>query len=285
MKIAVTGATGQLGQLVIEQLLSRTHQDNIVALVRDPQKAQTFEQQGIETRAFDYTNPIDQLSETLKGITHLLLISSSEVGQRIPQHKNVIDAAKNANVSQIAYTSILNAEQSPLALAQEHVATEHLIKTSGLIYTLLRNSWYSENYAISLPQAVEYGTIFGATHHGKISSASRLDYATAAAVILTETGHGNKTYELAGDQSYTLDDVAKWASEVSGKLVKYEDLSEQEFKNTLIKAGLPEALATMLADSDESVSQNGLFSESKDLQHLINRPTTPMHKTVQQFLS
>lgn len=153
----------------------------------------------------------------MSGIDKLLLISSSEVGQRTVQHQNVINAAKLANVKFIVYTSLLKADTSPLLLAQEHVETEQYLKTSNIAYTLLRNSWYNENYAMGLAQAVEQGKIFGATHHGKIASASRLDYATAAAVVLTQEGHEKKVYELAGDTSYTLDDVAKWASEISKK--------------------------------------------------------------------
>lgn len=285
MRIAVTGASGQLGQLVISQLLERTEAKNIVALVRNPEKASDLSSKGIEVRAFDYGHDADKLSVQLAGIDKLLLISSSEVGQRTVQHQNVINAAKLADVKFIVYTSLLNADTSPLLLAQEHVETEQYLKKSDIPYTLLRNNWYSENYAMGLAQAVEHGKIFGATHHGKITSASRLDYATAAAVVLTQEGHENKVYELAGDTSYTLDDVAKWGSEISKKEVIYQDLPEEEYKALLVQLGIPEGFAGILADSDEGVSKGGLYSDSKDLHQLIGRATTSMQETIKEFLS
>jgi NAD(P)H dehydrogenase (quinone) len=285
MKIAITGATGQLGQLVIQELLKQHHAETLVGLVRDTHKAKILEQYGIEIRSFDYAMPVDQLAQQLQGIQKLLLISSSEIGQRVQQHKNVIDAAKIAGVALLVYTSVLNADQSPLALADEHVATEVLIKASGIPYVLLRNNWYSENYAMSLPQSIEHGVILGATHHGKISSASRVDYASAAATVLSQDQHINQTYELAGDESYTLDDVATWATALSGKPVVYQDLMEQDFATRLIQAGVPEDFARILANSDESVAQFGMYSQSKDLQKLIGRQTTPMLETIKVFLA
>lgn len=285
MRIAVTGASGQLGQLVISQLLERTEAKNIVALVRNPEKLSDLSSKGIEVRAFDYAHNADELSVQLAGVDKLLLISSSEIGQRTVQHQNVINASKLAHVKFIVYTSLLKADTSPLLLAQEHVETEQYLKTSDIPYTLLRNNWYSENYAMGLAQAVEHGKIFGATHHGKIASASRLDYATAAAVVLTQEGHENKVYELAGDTSYTLDDVAKWVTEISKKDVTYNDLSEEEYKALLIQVGLPEGFASILANSDDGVSKDALYSDSKDLHKLIGRATTNMQETIKEFLS
>lgn len=285
MRIAVTGASGQLGQLVISQLLERTEAKNIVALVRNPEKLSDLSSKGIEVRAFDYAHNADELSIQLAGVDKLLLISSSEIGQRTTQHQNVINAAKLAHVKFVAYTSLLKADTSPLLLAQEHVETEQYLKTSDIPYTLLRNNWYSENYAMGLAQAVEQGKIFGATHHGKIASASRLDYATAAGVVLTQEGHENKVYELAGDTSYTLDDVAKWVTEISKKEVTYNDLSEEEYKALLIQVGLPEGFASILANSDDGVFKDALYSDSKDLHKLIGRATTSMQETIKEFLS
>lgn len=284
MRIAVTGATGQLGQFVISQLLERTEAKNIVALVRNPEKALDLSSKGVEVRPFDYVNDVEKLSEQLQGIDKLLLISSNEIGQRTVQHQNIINAAKLAHVKFIAYTSLLKADVTPLLLAQEHVETEQYLKASNIPYTLLRNNWYNENYAMGLKQAVEHGKIFGATHHGKVSSASRLDYATAAAVVLTQDGHENKIYELAGDTSYTLDDVAKWTSEITQKDVTYQDLPEEEYKAFLVQVGVPEGFAHILADSDEGVSKHGLYSDSKDLHQLIGRATTSMQETVKEFL-
>ncbi|QXA09795.1 SDR family oxidoreductase [Acinetobacter pittii] len=285
MRIAVTGASGQLGQLIISQLLERTEAKNIVALVRSPEKASDLSAKGVEVRAFDYVQDADKLSAQLAGIDKLLLISSNEIGQRTVQHQNVINAAKLTQIKFIVYTSLLNADTTPLLLAKEHVETEQYLKTSNIPHTVLRNNWYNENYAMGLAQAVDHGKILGATHHGKIASASRLDYATAAAVVLTQEGHQNKVYELAGDTSYTLDDVAKWASEHSKKEVIYQDLSEEEYKAILIQLGIPEGFANILADSDEGVSKGGLYSDRKDLHQLIGRATTSMQETIKEFLS
>ncbi|WP_373358994.1 SDR family oxidoreductase [Acinetobacter lactucae] len=285
MRIAVTGASGQLGQLVISQLLERTEAKNIVALVRSPEKASDLSAKGVEVRAFDYVQDADKLSAQLAGIDKLLLISSNEIGQRTVQHQNVINAAKLTQIKFIVYTSLLNADTTPLLLAKEHVETEQYLKTSNIPHTVLRNNWYNENYAMGLAQSVEHGKILGATHHGKIASASRLDYATAAAVVLTQEGHENKVYELAGDTSYTLDDVAKWVSERSKKEVIYQDLSEEEYKAILIQLGIPEGFANILADSDEGVSKGGLYSDNKDLHQLIGRATTSMQETIKEFLS
>lgn len=285
MRIAITGASGQLGKQVIEQLAKQIDPKDIVALVRKPEKETELKSQGVEVRPFDYNDLPDQLAKQLHDIDKILLISSSEVGKRTQQHKNVIEAVKLTNIQLIAYTSILNADTSPLALAKEHVETEEFLKTLPISVILLRNGWYSENYAIGLKQSVELGKIFGATHHGKISSASRLNYATAAVTILLQSSHESKTYELAGDTSYTLDDVAGWVSEYSDKEVVYEDLPQDEYTKLLVEVGLPEAFAEILADSDENVSKNGLYSESKDLHQLIKRDTTAMKETVKQFLA
>lgn len=280
MKIAVTGATGQLGQLVITQLVAQTAQQQIVALARHPEKAQLFKQQGIEVRAFDYSHPVAVLAQALQGIEKILLISSSEIGQRTEQHQQVIEAAKQAGVQTIVYTSLLKADSSPLALADEHIATEQLIKASGLDYTILRNGWYSENYVGNLAQAITQGVILGATQHGKISSATRLDYATAAANVLLQSGHSQKIYELAGDASYTLDDLAQLASDISQKTVVYRDLLPADYHAALIDMGLAEAFAAVLANSDAAVAKDGLYSESKDLQQLLAAPTTPIRDSV-----
>lgn len=162
MKIAITGATGQLGSIVIEKLLLQTEASNIVALVRNPANATHLTAQNIEVREFDYDRP-ETLVPALSGIDKLLLISANEVGRRTPQHKAVIDAAKVVGVPYLAYTSLLRADTSPLGLAQEHRETEKLIQDSGLRYTFLRNNWYSENYLAGVAHTIEIGTLFGAS--------------------------------------------------------------------------------------------------------------------------
>jgi len=272
MKIGVTGATGQLGRLVVEKLKQKVAADSVVALVRNPEKAADL---GVETRPFDYTQP-ETLVTSLKGIDKLLLISGNEIGQRLPQHKAVIEAAKQAGVKQITYTSILHADSSPLGLAGEHLGTEVAIKESGLTYTILRNGWYTENYTGSAKGAVGAGAFIGNAGDGKIASAARVDYAEAAAVVLASEVHENKTYELAGDEAYTLTELAAEISRQTGKTVPYNNLTEAEYAGILKSFGLPDGLAEMLADSDTGASKGGLFDDSRALSKLIGRPTTPL---------
>lgn len=281
--IAITGATGQLGQLVIEQLLKTVSGSQIVAIVRNPAKAELLSNQGINVRQADYT---DQAAFTtaLTGVDKLLLISSSEVGQREPQHKNVIRAAKAAGVKFIAYTSLLHADKSPLGLANEHVATEKALAESGIPYALLRNGWYTENYLASAPPALEHGVFIGAAGEGKIASATRADYAAAAAKVIAEEGHAGNVYELAGDNAWTLSELAAELSKQSGKPVTYQNLSEADFAAALKNVGLPAGLADMLADSDVGASKGGLFDDSRTLSKLIGRPTTSLAESVKGIL-
>ncbi|WP_446029023.1 SDR family oxidoreductase [Lelliottia amnigena] len=281
--IAITGATGQLGQHVIEHLLKTVSASQIVAIVRNPAKADALSKQGIIVRQADYT---DQAAFTaaLTGVEKLLLISSSEVGQREPQHKNVINAAKAAGVKFIAYTSLLHADKSPLGLADEHVATEKALADSGIPYALLRNGWYTENYLASAPPAIEHGVFIGAAGDGKIAAATRADYAAAAATVIAQDGHAGNVYELAGDSAWTLSELAAELSKQSGKPVTYQNLSEADFAAALKGVGLPAGLADMLADSDTGASKGGLFDDSHTLSKLIGRATTPLAKSVKSIL-
>ena len=277
--IAITGATGQLGQHVIESLLKTVPASQIVAIVRNPAKATALSQQGITVRQADYSDEA-ALTAALQGIDKLLLISSSEVGQRASQHRNVINAAKAAHVKFIAYTSLLHADTSPLGLADEHVATEQMLAESGIAYALLRNGWYTENYLASAPAALEHGVFIGAAGEGKIASATRADYAAAAARVISEDGHAGKTYELAGDAGWTLSQLAAELAKQSGKKVVYQNLSEADFAAALKGVGLPAGLADMLADSDTGASKGGLFDDSHTLSKLIGRPTTSLADSV-----
>lgn len=283
MKIAITGATGQLGQLVIEALLKQTDASNIITLVRHQNRAQHRTAQGIETRHFDYDQP-QSLAPSLDGVDKLLLISANEVGRRTPQHQAVIEAAQKAGVKYIAYTSLYNVDKSALGLAQEHRETEALIKESGLSYTFLRNNWYSENYLAGLAHNIETGVLYGAAADGKISSASRQDYAEAAAKVISTHGHENKTYELAGSDSFTLNDLAGFISEASAKTVKYQNLSAEDYTQGLSQAGLPEGLINVIVDADIHTIQGAMFSDSKDLEHLIGRKTTSIQDSIKSLL-
>ncbi|MDI9859757.1 SDR family oxidoreductase [Flectobacillus roseus] len=280
MKIGITAATGQLGKLVVESLKQKVASENIVVLVRTPEKASDL---GVEAKAFDYSNKATQV-EALKGIDTLLLISGSEVGQREVQHANVIASAKEAGVKKIVYTSLLHADTSTLSLAVEHVATEKNLKESGLIYTILRNGWYTENYTGSIGGALAGGALIGSAGDGKIASAARIDFAEAAATVLATEGHDGKVYELAGDTSYTLTELAAEISAQTGKAIPYANLPEAEYAKILTSFGLPEFFAQAIASWDVSASKGDLFDDSKTLSALIGRPTTSLAETVKETL-
>ncbi|MBV8647656.1 SDR family oxidoreductase [Paludibacterium sp.] len=278
--IAITGATGQLGRLVIDALLTRVPANQIVAAVRSPAKAQDLAAKGVIVREADYSRP-DTLVSALTGIDKLLLISSNEIGQRAVQHQAVIDAAKQAGVKLVAYTSVLHADRSPLGLAEEHRQTEAALKAAGLPHVLLRNGWYTENYLASVPSALQYGVLMGSAADGRIASASRRDYAEAAVAVLTAPDNqAGKVYELAGDSAYTLSELAAEVARQSGKTVTYNHLPEAEFKAMLVSVGLPEPLAQLLADSDAGAARGALFDDGGQLRRLIGRPTTPMKESL-----
>lgn len=280
MKIGITGATGQLGRLVVEKLKQKIDPADLVALVRSPEKAADL---GIEAREFDYTKP-EKLVNSLEGVDKLMMISGSEVGQRKTQHENVISAAKKAGIKSIVYTSLLKADSSTLSLAGEHVQTEQMLKTSGIPHTILRNGWYTENYLMSIKEALASGALLGSTGDGKISSATREDFAEAAAVVLTSDKQAGEVYELAGDESYTLRDLAAEVSRQSGKDFPYKNLPESEYVEVLKSIGVPESFAPVIAGWDVSASKGDLFDDSKTLSSLIGRPTTPLTTAVKEAL-
>lgn len=281
--IVITGASGQLGRRVIEALLKTLPAGEIVAAVRHPEKVADLAARGVQVRLANYDEPASLLA-AFKGADKLLLVSGSEVGRRVPQHRAVIDAAKAAGVGLLAYTSILHADTSPLPLAAEHKETESLIRASGVPAVILRNGWYTENYTAGIPAALQYGVLLGCAGQGRIASAARADYAEAAAVVLTRGDQAGRIYELAGDASYTLGDLAGEIARQSGKAVAYQDLPESEFKAALLGAGLPDFLVTLLAESDVGASKGGLFDEGRQLSALIGRPTTPMTELVRRAL-
>ncbi len=281
-RILVATASGQLGRLVVEFLLESVPASQIVAGVRSPdgEAAKGFAAKGIEVRKVDYADPAS-LKAAFQGIDRLLLISSNAVGARAVQHGNAIAAAKEAGIGLIAYTSILHADTTPLGLAEEHKQTEAALRASGVPFALLRNGWYTENYAASIPPALAHGVFLGAAGEGRISAAARADYARAAAVVLTSTeSQAGRIYELAGDQGFTLAQFAAEIAKASGKPVAYKNLSEQDFKAALIGAGLPEGFATLLADSDAGAARDALFDGSRQLSTLTGRPTTPFEETI-----
>ncbi|PHV32374.1 NAD(P)-dependent oxidoreductase [Janthinobacterium sp. BJB312] len=281
--IVITGATGNLGQHVIASLLKSVPAASIIAAVRNPAKAGNLAAQGVQVRQADY-NDGASLDAAFKGATKILLISSSEVGQRAQQHQNVIDAAKRAGVALLAYTSVLRADASPLGLAVEHVITEAAIRASGLPYTFLRNGWYLENHTEHLAPVLEHGVVLGAAQDGRFSSAARLDYAAAAAAVLT-ADKPQAIYELAGDQGFTLAEYAAEVARQSGKPIVYKDLPQADFRAALVGVGVPEGFADLLADSDAGTAKGGLEDHGKQLSALIGRPTTSLLDAVKAALA
>lgn len=284
-KLFVTGATGQLGRLVIDALLERVPANAIVAGVRDLAKdgAIALRERGVDTRVADYTRP-ETLRDAFQGIDRLLLISGSEVGQRREQHRNVVRAAREAGVGLVAYTSILHADTSPLALAEEHRDTEAALRDSGVPHALLRNGWYTEVYTWRLPAALQSGTLAGAAGEGRISSAARADYARAAAAVLAGGDHAGRIYELAGDRAFTMAELASVASQAAGHPLRYADMTPDAFRAAALGGGAPEAIADMLANIDAGVAKGALFDDKGALAQLIGRPTTPFQTTIADFV-
>jgi len=275
---AVTGATGKLGRLVLDELLTRADASDIVALARDPSALADYAAKGVQVRQADYDDPAS-LHAALGGVDRVLMISGNAVGQRERQHGAVIEAAKKAGVSYLAYTSVLNAQGSKLALAAEHVLTENLLANSGLNYDVLRMPWYSENYTGALGPAIEHGAIFGATGDGRLSTATRGDLAAGSVGALLNSP-GGKIYEFAGDQSWSMAEFAAEVGRQAGKPVAYVNQSESDYAKTLEGAGLPPPAAAFLASTSYLAGFGELYSESKDLSTLSGRPTTPISETI-----
>lgn len=273
--IAVTGATGHLGQLVIDQLLQKVPASQVIAAVRNPDKAKNLAARGVQVRLANYENP-STLASAFQGVQKLLLISSSEIGKRIEQHAAAVAAAKNAGVQLLVYTSLLRTDTARMSLASEHLATENAIRASGVPFVILRNSWYIENYTENLGAALQHGAILGAAKDGRIAAATRADYAAAAVAVLTTPGHEGKVYELGGDLSFTLSDLAAEVSKQFGKPVSYTNMPSEQYAATLQSFGLPLPVAQMLASADEGISRGELDTQSRDLSRLIGRPTTPL---------
>ncbi|MGO1858788.1 SDR family oxidoreductase [Ancrocorticia populi] len=285
MTIAFTGATGQFGTLLADELLARTSADNIVALARNPEKASNLRDKGIEVRAFDYDQP-DMLTPALERVDRLLLISGSAIGQRIPQHEAVIRSATEAGVGFVAYTSFLHAETaSIIAVAPEHQATEKLLAEAPFDVALLRNGWYTENFESLVKQAVSTGTLLGSTGDGRISSVPRKDLAEAAAIVLTAETAQPATYELASDESWTLSDLNSIIGEASGKSITLNNVSSAEHRSILLDSGVPEGMADFLVGTDQAIAAGELEDKNPGtLSKLIGHPTTSLAEVVQDWI-
>ncbi|MFJ9181709.1 SDR family oxidoreductase [Streptomyces sp. b84] len=283
MSIVVTGATGALGRLVVEALLTSVPAGEVVAVVRDKEKAATLAARGVELRIADYDRP-ESLAGAFRSGDRVLLISGSEVGKRVAQHTAVVDAAKAAGVAQLAYTGVLGGPDADFTLADEHKATERLILDSGLPYTFLRNGWYTENYTANLAPVLEHRAVLANAGEGRVASASRADYAAAAAAVLTGDGHLNTAYELSGDTAWSLAEYAALLSELTGEEIPYKNVPAAAHQEVLVAAGLPEGFAAILVDVDEAIGRGRLAGTSGDLARLTGRPTTPLAETVRAAL-
>ncbi|MDT0570775.1 SDR family oxidoreductase [Streptomyces sp. DSM 3412] len=278
MSIVVTGATGHLGTFVIEGLLEKVPAEQITAVVRSEEKAAGFAARGVKIAVADYSAP-----ETFDGVfaagDKVLLISGSELGgDRVGQHKVVIDAAKAAGVALLAYTSAPGSLKA--ALADDHRATEKALLASGLPYTLLRNGWYNENYTEQLAPVLEYNAVTHAAGEGRVSSAARADYAAAAVAVLTGEGHENQTYELGGDTAWSFGEYAAELSKQTGKEIANNPVPVEVLTGILTGAGLPGFLAEILAGVDAAAAKGELVVSSGDLSRLIGRPTTPIEESI-----
>jgi NAD(P)H dehydrogenase (quinone) len=276
MTIAVTGATGHLGRLVVESLLERgVPAAEIVATGRDVTKIKDLADRGVQVVAIDYDKP-ETLATVFDGVDKLLLISGSDAGQRISQHRNVIDAAKAAGIGLIAYTSIPYADTTTMLLAAEHKATEEYLADSGVPFTLLRHGWYLENYTGQLAATLERGVIVASAGAGRVSAAARADFAAADAAVLLLDDQAGKVYELGGDTAFTLAELAAEITALSGTQVSYQDVPVPELAQILIGVGLPAPAAEIFADCDRAIASGELLIENGELSRLIARPTTPL---------
>ncbi|MFP1627411.1 SDR family oxidoreductase [Streptomyces sp. 5K101] len=284
MSIVVTGATGALGRVVVDELLAAVPADRIAAVVRDKEKAADLAACGVELRIADYSEPAT-LAGAFRAGDRVLLISGSEVGRRVAQHTAVIEAAKAAGVAQLAYTGVLGGPDADFDLAAEHKATEQLILDSGLPYTFLRNGWYTENYTGNLGPVLEHGTVVGSAGDGRIASATRADYAAAAAAVLTGEGHLGAAYELSGDTAWSLAEYAAELSRQTGRTITYTEVPAETHLGILTGAGVPEPFARILVDVDGAIGRGLLARTTGDLARLAGRPTTPLAETVAAALA
>ncbi|HVK24226.1 MAG TPA: SDR family oxidoreductase [Actinokineospora sp.] len=285
MTILVTGTSGHLGRLVVETLLDQgIDPTTVVAVARDTAAIADLAERGVQVRRADYDDPAS-LDAAFAGVDKALLVSSSAVGARVGQHRNVIDAAAKAGVSLLAYTSVVRAEVSVMELAADHRETEALLRVSGVPHVILRNGWYLENYTGQIATALTHGVILGAAGAGRVSAAARADYAAAAAAVLVLDGQAGKVYELGGDEAFSLDGFAAELAEQGGTAVAYRDLSTEDYAAALVTAGLPEGYAAILADSDHGIADGALYVDSGELGRLIGRPTTTLREAIKSAMA
>ncbi|MFD3548180.1 NmrA family NAD(P)-binding protein [Streptomyces sp. NPDC058655] len=284
MSIVVTGATGALGRLVVEELLTRVPAAEVAVVVRDRTKAAALAERGVDVRVADYDDP-GALAAAFRAGDRVLLISGNEIGRRTAQHTAVLKAALAAGAAQLAYTGVLGGPEADFELAAEHTATEQAVLDSGIPYTFLRNGWYHENYTDQIPSALERGAVLASAGGGRVASAARADYAAAAAVVLTGEGHLNRVYELSGDTAWNLAEYTAELSAQSGREVTYTEVTPEEQLAALTGAGVPEGFAAIIVDVDAAIARGRLAGTSGDLARLIGRPTVPLAEAIRAALA
>lgn len=283
-RIAVTAASSRFGAIVLGQLLEKFPAGQLVAVARDVAKLAPFAAKGVCVSQASYDDP-EALERSLAGAEKLLLIASKEFGQVARQHATAIAAAKRAGVGLIVYTSVLRADSTPLTLGREHAETEAVLRASGIPHIILRNGWFHEAYMPSLKPSLAHGAMVGCAGAGRISSAARSDYATAAVIALTGGAELGRTYELAGDYSYTLPELARELAWQVGKPVPYIEIPEADYVSLLVDARLPRAFAELIASWDVAASKGALFDEGRALGTLLGRPTVPISDAVRAELA
>ena len=284
MTILVTAATGRLGRLVVESLLEKVPATEVAAAVRDPEKAGDLAALGVDVRQADYSRP-GTLRAAFAGVDRALLVSGTDMGARVDQHRAVIEAAEEAGVGLLGYTSVLRADDATFGLADDHKATEAVLRASRVPFVLLRHGWYTENYTDQLGGYLQFGAITGSSGDGRVASAARRDFAEAAAAVLTTDGHRNAVYELSGDTAWSFSELAAEISAQSGTPVGYRDVPAEEHVRILVGAGLPEPVARMLVDVDAGIGRGELAATPGDLSRLIGRPTTPPAASIKEALA
>ncbi|MTD13527.1 NAD(P)H-binding protein [Nakamurella sp. YIM 132087] len=284
MTITIAGAAGQLGAAVIDGLLDTVPAADVIALVRTDERGAELAARGVTVRVADYDDA-PAVTAALADADRFLLISGSAVGRRFEQHRRLIDAAVAGGASLIAYTSVLSATGSINPVAPEHQQTEAYLAEVGVPHVLLRNGWYSENYAPTVEQASATGVLLTSAGDGRVASASRADYAGAAVAVLTTDGHAGRTYELSGDLAWTQDELAATIAEVTGKPVAVQQVSGAEQQAALVAAGLPDGVAGFVVGVDAAIAKGELGLVTGDLSALLGHPTTPLADTLKAVVA
>ena len=275
----LTGATGKLGRIVLDLLLQDVPANKVRVMARQPDSLAPYARRGVEVVKADFDQP-DSLKVALKGVHVALLISGSAVGKRIQQHQAFLEAASRNAVARLVYTSLLRADASKMALAEEHWQTEEAIRRTGIPATILRNGWYFENYTDRLDAIRAQGGIVGCAKDGRVNAASRRDYAEAAAHVLLGKGGVGGTHELAGDKGFTLTELAEEIGRQTKQPCRYTDVDANKLGATLRAADIAPPFADFLVDCDLGIARGDLADETGELHKLIGRATTTLQQAV-----